>query len=32
MNGIDDIPQVTKKENEIHASPFTIDEIKEAMF
>jgi hypothetical protein len=29
---IDDIPHVTENENEILTSPFTMDEIKEAMF
>jgi hypothetical protein len=29
---IDDIPQVTETENEILTSPFTMDEIKEAVF
>jgi hypothetical protein len=29
---IDDIPQVTKNENEILTSPFTMDVIKEIMF
>jgi hypothetical protein len=29
---IDDFPQVTKNENEILTSPFTMDEIKESVF